>query len=186
MTFNKLSLCLAMSFCVAVPALAEIDLFGSWAAINDDDSMERSAGPNPADWAGLPFNEVGRAKALSYEQRSSPCRSASAGSKPSGTSRPGRSASECGRAGPSHGPGSGVDHRRMGNPRAHDPMDGWASASPQRRSARSDRSYVLTRSYNLSTNPVAIGARPASGAMKASRRVGFRTTFRERILSSMK
>ncbi len=68
MTFNKLSLSLAMSFCVAVPALAEIDLSGSWASINDEDSMERGAGPNPADWAGIPFNEAGRAKALSYEQ----------------------------------------------------------------------------------------------------------------------
>jgi hypothetical protein len=69
MTLNtKWSLSLAMAFCVAVPALAETDLSGSWSAINDEDSMERGAGPNPADWAGLPFNEAGRAKALSYEQ----------------------------------------------------------------------------------------------------------------------
>jgi hypothetical protein len=69
MTFNtKTSLSLAMAFCMAVPALAEADLSGSWAAINDEDSLERGGGPNPADWAGLPFNEAGRAKALSYEQ----------------------------------------------------------------------------------------------------------------------
>ncbi len=69
MTFNhKASLSLAMAFCMAVPALAEIDLSGSWAAINDEDSMERGAGPNPDDWAGLPLNEAGKAKALSFEQ----------------------------------------------------------------------------------------------------------------------
>ena len=51
--------------CVGFPALAEIDLSGSWALHQHEDSMERGAGPNPADWAGLPFNEAGRAKALS-------------------------------------------------------------------------------------------------------------------------
>jgi len=30
--------------------------------------MERGAGPNPDDWAGLPFNDAGRAKALSFSQ----------------------------------------------------------------------------------------------------------------------
>jgi len=67
MTFNK-TLCVALAFGMALPALAEIDLSGSWAAINDEDSMERGAGPNPADWAGLPLNEAGKAKVLSYEQ----------------------------------------------------------------------------------------------------------------------
>src|SRR5262249_655000 len=68
MTFHKLGLSLAMSVCLAVPALAEIDLSGSWAAINHEDSMERGAGPNPDDWAGLPLNAAGKAKALSFEQ----------------------------------------------------------------------------------------------------------------------
>ncbi|HEY1756384.1 MAG TPA: hypothetical protein VGG72_13365 [Bryobacteraceae bacterium] len=69
MTFNsRWSLSLAMAFCVALPALAETDLSGSWSAINDEDAMERGAGPNPDDWAGIPFNEAGRAKALSFEQ----------------------------------------------------------------------------------------------------------------------
>ncbi len=68
MTFPKVSLCLAMAFGMALPALAEIDLSGSWAAINDEDAMERGAGPNPDDWAGIPFNEAGRARALSFEQ----------------------------------------------------------------------------------------------------------------------
>ncbi len=54
--------------CVAWPAAAQIDLSGSWAAKNFEDAMERGAGPNPLDFAGLPFNESGRAKALSYSQ----------------------------------------------------------------------------------------------------------------------
>ena len=50
------------------PALAEIDLSGSWQSINHEDALERGGGPNPDDWAGLPFNESGRAKALSFSQ----------------------------------------------------------------------------------------------------------------------
>ena len=68
MTLNKISLGLAMLLCVALPALAEIDLSGSWASKNHEDALERGAGPNPDDWAGLPFNESGRAKALSFSQ----------------------------------------------------------------------------------------------------------------------
>ena len=52
----------------AIPALAEIDLSGSWQSINHEDSLERGGGPYPDDWTGLPFNESGRAKALSFSQ----------------------------------------------------------------------------------------------------------------------
>ena len=45
--------------------LAEIDL-SILASINHEDALERGGGPNPDDWAGLPFNESGRAKALSF------------------------------------------------------------------------------------------------------------------------
>ena len=62
---NSTILALALVLCASVPALAEIDLSGSWASINHEDALERGAGPNPDDWAGLPFNEAGRAKALS-------------------------------------------------------------------------------------------------------------------------
>ena len=58
----------AILLCAALPALAEIDLSGSWSAINDEDSMDRGAGPYPDDWAGLPLNAAARAKALSFEQ----------------------------------------------------------------------------------------------------------------------
>ena len=59
---------LALLALAAVPARAEIDLSGSWVSINHEDSLERGAGPNPADWAGLPFNDSGRAKALAFNQ----------------------------------------------------------------------------------------------------------------------
>jgi len=68
MTLNKMSFSLALLLCAGLPALAEIDLSGSWTAKNHEDAMERGAGPNPDDWAGLPFNEAGRAKALSFSQ----------------------------------------------------------------------------------------------------------------------
>ena len=68
MTRSKTIVALVLFVCSSVPLLAEIDLSGSWASINHEDALERGAGPNPADWAGLPFNESGRAKALSFSQ----------------------------------------------------------------------------------------------------------------------
>src|SRR5215471_16941430 len=65
---NITMVALAALLCSTAPALAEIDLSGSWQSINHEDALERGAGPNPADWAGLPFNESGRAKALSFSQ----------------------------------------------------------------------------------------------------------------------
>ncbi len=59
---------LAGLLALGLPAMAEIDLSGSYQAKNHEDAMERGAGPNPGDFAGLPFNESGRAKALSYSQ----------------------------------------------------------------------------------------------------------------------
>ena len=41
MTLNKLSFGLTALLCISFPALAEIDLSGSWAAINHEDSLER-------------------------------------------------------------------------------------------------------------------------------------------------
>ena len=57
-----------MFLCLGFPALAQIDLSGSWASKNHEDALERGAGPNPVDFTGIPFNESGRAKALSYSQ----------------------------------------------------------------------------------------------------------------------
>jgi hypothetical protein len=64
----RLVLAVALLALAAVPARAEIDFSGSWVSINHEDALERGAGPNPADWAGLPFNDSGRAKALAFNQ----------------------------------------------------------------------------------------------------------------------
>ena len=68
MTRNQISLNVAILLCIGLPALAQIDLSGSWASKNHEDALERGAGPNPGDFTGIPFNEAGRAKALSYMQ----------------------------------------------------------------------------------------------------------------------
>jgi hypothetical protein len=68
MTRTRISLQIATIFCLSFPALAQIDLSGSWQSKNHEDALERGAGPNPVDFAGIPFNESGRAKALSYVQ----------------------------------------------------------------------------------------------------------------------
>ncbi|MBV8728378.1 MAG: hypothetical protein JO336_01080 [Acidobacteriia bacterium] len=68
MTRNKIVLHAAILLCAGFPALAQIELSGSWASKNHEDALERGAGPNPVDFAGIPFNPSGRAKALSYMQ----------------------------------------------------------------------------------------------------------------------
>ena len=47
-------------------ALAQTELAGSGAARNHEDALERGGGPYAVDYTGLPLNEDGRAKALSY------------------------------------------------------------------------------------------------------------------------
>jgi len=68
MTRTQITLIVALLLCQGVPALAQVDLSGSWASKNHEDSLERGAGPNPGDFTGIPFNESGRAKALSASQ----------------------------------------------------------------------------------------------------------------------
>jgi len=58
----------AILFCTGLPLAAQVELSGSWASKNHEDALERGAGPNPVDFTGIPFNESGRAKALSYSQ----------------------------------------------------------------------------------------------------------------------
>jgi heme-degrading monooxygenase HmoA len=65
---NQISLTAALLLCLGLPAMAQIDLSGSWASKNHEDGLERGAGPNPGDFTGIPFNESGRAKALSASQ----------------------------------------------------------------------------------------------------------------------
>lgn len=49
-------------------AFAEIDISGTWAARNHEDSLERGPGPYSVDYTALPLNDDARAKALSYNQ----------------------------------------------------------------------------------------------------------------------
>jgi hypothetical protein len=50
----------------ATAAHAQVELSGSWAARNHEDAMERGPGPYAVDYTGLPLNDDGREKALSY------------------------------------------------------------------------------------------------------------------------
>jgi hypothetical protein len=59
-------LVMAMSL-FGVPAFAQVDLSGTWAARQHQDWMERGPGPDPVDYIGLPLSEEGRARALSYD-----------------------------------------------------------------------------------------------------------------------
>ena len=60
------SLLLLMAACV--PAVAQTDLSGSWAPRNYGDALGNrpGPGPSPVDYMGIPLNEFGRARALSY------------------------------------------------------------------------------------------------------------------------
>src|SRR5579871_4029743 len=68
MTRTHFTLSAAMVLTLGLPAMAQVDLSGSWASKNHEDALERGAGPNPGDFTGIPLNESGRAKALSYKQ----------------------------------------------------------------------------------------------------------------------
>src|SRR5687767_6169384 len=48
------------------PAIAQVDFSGQWAAVNHQDNMGRGAGPDLADYTGLPINDEARHVALSY------------------------------------------------------------------------------------------------------------------------
>ncbi len=65
---RNFALTIAMVAGLALPAVAQVDLSGSWQSKNHEDALERGAGPNPADFTGIPFNDAGRAKALGYSQ----------------------------------------------------------------------------------------------------------------------
>ena len=50
----------------SVPAFAQVDLSGQWAAINQSDAKTRGPGPDLMDQTAIPLNEEGRAVAASY------------------------------------------------------------------------------------------------------------------------
>ena len=51
---------------LAAPARAQVDLTGGWADRLHEDWIDRLHGPYPVDFTGIPFNEDGRARGLSY------------------------------------------------------------------------------------------------------------------------
>ena len=53
---------------LASSALGQVDLSGSWIALNQEDTMGRMQGPYSVDYTGLPLNAGGVARALSYSQ----------------------------------------------------------------------------------------------------------------------
>jgi hypothetical protein len=56
----------ALALLSAVPAMAQVELSGSWVARNHEDGMERGPGPYAVDYTGLPLNDEGRERALGY------------------------------------------------------------------------------------------------------------------------
>jgi|CXWL01.1.fsa_nt_gi hypothetical protein len=64
----RAGLILLLSVIVSRPALAQIDLSGSWGARNHEDALERGGGPYAVDYAGLPLTPEGLAKALAYSE----------------------------------------------------------------------------------------------------------------------
>ena len=109
-------------------------------AKNHEDALERGAGPNPDDWAGLPFNESGRAKALSFSQSiiSMPERICWFQTQWHIAAGP-FSLKIWNETDPLTGKIVAWVHWRVGNSRAHDHLDGRASASLEKCAARSDR-----------------------------------------------
>src|SRR6188472_2670289 len=57
----------ALLVLVSTPALAQFDLGGHWARRSNQDDMESGPGPDPVDYLGLPLNDEGRARALSFQ-----------------------------------------------------------------------------------------------------------------------
>src|SRR5262249_27898638 len=51
---------------VAASAFAQADFTGKWRTRNGQDVMERGFGPELVNYLGLPLNDQGRARALSY------------------------------------------------------------------------------------------------------------------------
>lgn len=58
----------AVMLMTRIPAAAEVDLSGQWAGLYHSDWQERfGAGPDVADYLGLPLNDAGRGKADAWE-----------------------------------------------------------------------------------------------------------------------
>ena len=63
---KTLTVIFVMALCTATSAIAQVDLAGSWANRMHEDWGDRFHGPDAVDFTGLPLNDDGRARALSY------------------------------------------------------------------------------------------------------------------------
>src|SRR5262245_30099641 len=59
--------CILVSFAVARPALAQLDVSGEWGSIFHEDLPHRG-GMRLGDYTGLPLNEAGQRKAASWDE----------------------------------------------------------------------------------------------------------------------
>ena len=110
-------------------AFAQVELAGSWAARNHEDALERGPGPYAVDYTGLPLNDEGRARALSYSASQLGVIERQCGMWPAvlpGDGPVRHEDLERDRAGQRHD--DRLDDRRVGRPGADDDLDGRASA----------------------------------------------------------
>ena len=56
-----------LAIALAIPAAAQINLSGEWAARQHEDQLERGPGPELADYLGFPINEAARLRADSWD-----------------------------------------------------------------------------------------------------------------------
>jgi hypothetical protein len=63
----KLGALVLLAALVSDPAFAQFDLGGHWSRRSNQDDMESGPGPDPVDYLGLPLNDEGRARALSFQ-----------------------------------------------------------------------------------------------------------------------
>ena len=63
----KTVLTLLIAFAAAAPAFAQTDFSGQWAAMYQEDPVERLPGPELGDYTGLPLSEAGRLRADSWD-----------------------------------------------------------------------------------------------------------------------
>jgi hypothetical protein len=56
-----------LTLAVTAPAFAQFDLGGRWVRRSNQDDMESGPGPDPVDYLGLPLNDEGRARGVSFQ-----------------------------------------------------------------------------------------------------------------------
>ncbi len=66
MTKNNKTCLILLLAAIAIPAQAQIDLSGEWAAVFHEDFDERRPGPEMVEYQGIPINEAARRRALSW------------------------------------------------------------------------------------------------------------------------